>query len=181
MACNPTVTAPRGVAGEPQQARPLAWPAAPVPAPADTPAGILARLRSRGVQLCLRRGRLAVQPPQAYAALSDADRAALRAHRRELKELVRDDAPPEPPPPPRVRVSTADASDDAPARIAPKSISPDEYDAVGLFTMRGVLTHALGDDVACRILRGEIPRAEAIEIEQARRRECLSLTRRPRP
>ena len=164
-----------------QQARALPGPAAPGPAPAQTPAGILARLQSRGVHLCLRRGRLAVQPPQAYAALSDADRAALRAHRRELKELVRNDVPPEALPAPRLRVSTGERSDDARACLAPKGISPDEYDAFGLFKIRGVVSHAMGDEFAQRILRGEIPRAEAIEIEQARRRECLSLTRRPRP
>ena len=55
-----------------------------------TPDGFAAALRARGIELVLRRNRLAVWPVRAYRlGLVDAERDYLAAHRNELKELVR--------------------------------------------------------------------------------------------
>lgn len=59
-----------------------------------TPEAFAAALRGRGIELVLRRNRLAVWPVRAYRlGLVDAERDYLAAHRDELKELVRGGLP----------------------------------------------------------------------------------------
>lgn len=59
-----------------------------------TPETFAAALRARGIELVLRRNRLAVWPVRAYShGLSDAERAYIPLHRAELRALVRGGLP----------------------------------------------------------------------------------------
>lgn len=117
----------------------------------------------------LRGNRLGVHPGTAYAALPEADRAALRTYRAELKALLRhgytpaDIEQPATAPPPEAEPPQAD------------TIGREDYDALGLFELRGVLTHAFGDEFARRIVRGEISRDYAMAITAQQRRDYADL------
>ena len=50
---------------------------------------LLDRLSWRGLRVVLRNNRLWILPAKAYALVPDADRAAIRAHRPAIKDLIR--------------------------------------------------------------------------------------------
>lgn len=69
-------------------------PEKPTPAPpaAESATAFAGRLRVRGVTFAVRNNRLWLLPPKAYKTLSDDERAFIRHHRAELKDLVYDGA-----------------------------------------------------------------------------------------
>ena len=96
-----------------------------------------------------------------WTRLTEEERAAVRAMRYDLKELVSS-----PPPPPK--------RSEAPV---PPSPPPPDYAALGLYRKNNTWTHTLGDEHAARILSGEIPRTKALADERARQRYLAEMRR----
>jgi hypothetical protein len=140
----------------------------PGPSPVTDHSAFVASLTPRGIGLALRRNRLLVRPASAHRRLTDAELAYVREHRASLKKFLIDGQPQAAPPV---------ASNVAPPTAKPQ-VTPDDYDALGLFVVRGVVTHGLGDDYAQRILRGDITREHAGALARAQVNECAALRRR---
>jgi hypothetical protein len=95
-----------------------------------------------------------------WTRLSEDERAAVRALRYELKELV--SCPPSPP-----------KRSEAPVPPSPSL----DHGALGLYRKNNTWTHTLGDEHAARILSGEIPRDKALADERARQRYLAEMRR----
>jgi hypothetical protein len=95
-------------------------------------------------------GRLVVQPA---SLLTDEERTYIRANAAAIAAATRP-SPAAPPPPP---------------------LLPSEYASLGLRVENGVVTHALGDEFAERILRGDISPEEARAMQQRRKRDLFAM------
>ncbi|HXG86738.1 MAG TPA: hypothetical protein VNJ02_00265 [Vicinamibacterales bacterium] len=127
------------------------------------PEAWVATLRARGVSVFVRNNRLWLQPAGAYKALSDEELIVLRHNRAEIKAIASGDiaAPVE-------TIEPAPVEHVEPAPAPAPQLPVERWAAVGLYRENGVITHALGDAHAQRILRGEI--TNAIQVEQRARR-----------
>ena len=96
--------------------------------PADEALAWVRTLRSRGVRITLRNGRLHLHPSESYYALTNAERRTFKFFRAEIKALVRDgagDAEPQTPKPTQIESEGKSANfADLNESVAPKRETP---------------------------------------------------------